>query len=73
MLMLRSSIDEESLKNFDDDREIYILVVCGAPDFTRCDLHQNPGYYEFSSTEYSIAIDEFKSHFRMAKDTTEAL
>ena len=70
MLMLPSSIDEESLINFDDDSEINILAVAAA--FTRCDLDQNQGYYKFLLPAYLIAIDEFRSHFRMAKDTTEA-
>ena len=65
MLMLQSPIDKESLINFDDDSEINILAVAA--------VHQKQDYYECSLPPYPIAMDEFSSHFRVVKDTTEAL
>ena len=52
---------------------IEINILAAAADFTRCHLQQNQGCHKCSLPAYSIAIDEFRSHFRMAKDTTEAL
>ena len=61
MLMLQSSIDEESLINFENDSEINILAAATA--FTRSHLHQNQCYlYECSLSACLIATDEFGSH-----------
>lgn len=73
MLMLHESlefsIDEEGVINSVDDVEMNILSAVAT--FMRRNLIRNQGYYECSLPAYSI--DEFKSHFRMARFTMEAI
>ena len=64
-----TSIDEELLLDYDNDGEIHLLAAIGA--FMRRDLNRIVGFYEIVVPSYSV--DEFRSHFRMTKNTFEAL
>ena len=64
-----TSIDEELLLDYDDDGEIHLLAAIGA--FMRRDLNRIVGFYEIVVPSYSV--DEFRSHFRMTKNTFEVL
>ena len=64
-----TSIGEELLLDYDDDGEIHLLATIGA--FMRGDLNRIVGFYEIVVPSYSV--DEFRSHFRMTKNTFEVL
>ena len=62
-------IDEQLLLDYDNDGEIHLFSAIGA--FMRRDLNRIVGFYEIVVPAYSV--DEFRSHFRMTKNTFEVL
>ena len=67
--VIDTSIDEQLLLDDDNDGEIHLFAAIGA--FMRRDLNRIVGFYEIVVPAYSI--DEFRSHFRMTKNTFEVL
>ena len=68
--VIDTSIDEQLLLDYDNDGEIHLFAAnIGA--FMRRDLNRIVGFYEIVVPAYSV--DEFRSHFRMTKNTFEVL
>ena len=67
--VIDTSIDEQLLLDDDNDGEIHLFAAIGA--FMRRDLNRIVGFYEIVVPAYSL--DEFRSHFRMTKNTFEVL
>ena len=63
------AIDEELLLDYEDNGEFYLIAAAAA--FMKRDLKRIVGFYELVVPSYSI--DEFRSHFRMTKNTFEIL
>ena len=67
--VIDTSIDEQLLLDYDNEGEIHLFAAIGA--FMRRDLNRIVGFYEIVVPAYSV--DEFRSHFRMTKNTFEVL
>ena len=64
-----ASIDEDLLLDYEDDGEFHLIAAIVT--FMKRDLQRVVGFYEAVVPSYSI--DEFRSHFRMTKNTFEVL
>ena len=61
--------DMQLLLNSDDDRDIDMIAAVST--FMRRNLERNQYFYEEVVPSYSL--DEFRSHFRMSRETVELL
>ena len=67
--VLDEAVDNELTLGCEDDGEL--LLIGAVIPFMRRILNRNEGFYEVVVPGY--CVDEFRSHFRMTKNTFEAL